>query len=34
LYDANTDGAEIYARHFRDYQAYKEFEPLLSGKEL
>jgi Domain of unknown function (DUF4288) len=34
LYDANTDGAEIYARHFRDYQAYREFEPLLSGKEL
>lgn len=34
LYDTNTDGAEIYARHFRNYQAYKEFEPLLSGKEL
>jgi hypothetical protein len=34
LYDANTDGAEIYARHFRNYQSYREFEPLLSGKEL
>lgn len=34
LYDANTDGAEIYARHFHNYQAYSEFEPLLSGKKL
>jgi hypothetical protein len=34
LYDVNTDGAEIYARHFHNYQAYTEFEPLLSGKEL
>lgn len=34
LYDVDLDGAEIYARHFRNYQAYKEFEPLLSGEEL
>ncbi|WP_019499924.1 DUF4288 domain-containing protein [Pseudanabaena sp. PCC 6802] len=34
LYDVNTDGAEIYARHFRNYQAYSEFEPLLSGEDL
>jgi ABC-type antimicrobial peptide transport system permease subunit len=34
LYDINLDGTEIYARHFRNYQAYKEFEPLLSGEEL
>jgi hypothetical protein len=34
LYNPDTDGAEIYARHFRDYQAYAEFEPLLSGSDL
>jgi Domain of unknown function (DUF4288) len=34
LYDVNTDGAEIYARHFRNYQAYQAFEPLLSGVDL
>jgi hypothetical protein len=28
------DGAEVYARHFRDYDAYAAFEPLLSGDEL
>jgi hypothetical protein len=33
---ANTieDGSELYARHFRDYQVYESFEPLLSGKSL
>jgi hypothetical protein len=25
------DGSELYARHFRNYQAYTAFEPLLSG---
>ncbi|HEX5745004.1 MAG TPA: DUF4288 domain-containing protein [Archangium sp.] len=25
------DGAELYARHFRDYGAYHAFEPLLGG---
>jgi hypothetical protein len=34
LYDVDLDGVEIYARHFRNYKAYKEFEPLLSGEEL
>ncbi len=34
LHDVNTDEAEIYARHFQNYQAYAEFEPLLSGNEL
>ncbi|MER5884129.1 DUF4288 domain-containing protein, partial [Streptomyces sp. NPDC001941] len=24
------DGAELYTRHFRDYDAYRTFEPLLS----
>lgn len=24
-------GAELYARHFRDYDAYRAFEPLLGG---
>ena len=24
----------IYVRHFRDYEAYKTFEPLLNGKGL
>ncbi len=24
-------GSELYARHFRNYQAYTSFEPLLSG---
>jgi ABC-type antimicrobial peptide transport system permease subunit len=34
LYDVDLDGTEIYARHFRNYQAYKDFEPLLSGEKL
>ena len=25
------NGSELYSRHFRDYQAYVSFEPLLSG---
>ncbi|MEU5436045.1 DUF4288 domain-containing protein [Streptomyces sp. NPDC020719] len=28
------DGAELYTRHFRNYDAYRSFEPLLSGEEL
>lgn len=32
--DKLEDGSEIYARHFRDYQAYEAFEPLLSKKGL
>jgi Domain of unknown function (DUF4288) len=33
LYDLNN-GTELYARHFRNYQAYCLFEPLLSGEEI
>lgn len=25
------DGSELYTRHFRNYQAYSAFEPMLSG---
>ena len=25
------DGSELYVRHFRDYQAYSAFEPMLSA---
>ncbi|MBP2476391.1 hypothetical protein JOF53_005263 [Crossiella equi] len=28
------DGAQVYSRHFRDYSAYRRFEPLLDGKPL
>ncbi|MEO7021315.1 MAG: DUF4288 domain-containing protein [Ktedonobacteraceae bacterium] len=31
LSETFNDGSELYARHFRDYQAYRLFEPLLSG---
>lgn len=34
LYDEFNNGTELYARHFRNYQAYSLFEPLLSGEEL
>jgi hypothetical protein len=27
-------GATVYCRHFRDYAAYNNFEPLLEGKAL
>lgn len=29
-----NNGTELYARHFRNYQAYCLFEPLLSGEEI
>ncbi|GAA0338421.1 DUF4288 domain-containing protein [Streptomyces blastmyceticus] len=29
-----TDGSELYARHFRNYAAYRSFEPLLSGEQI
>ncbi|WP_214369602.1 DUF4288 domain-containing protein [Pseudonocardia sp. H11422] len=29
----DTD-AELYSRHFRNIEAYRAFEPLLSGEEL
>ncbi|MFK8906518.1 DUF4288 domain-containing protein [Streptomyces sp. YS-3] len=28
------DGSEVYTRHFRNYDAYRSFEPLLSGEDL
>ena len=27
-------GSTIYSRHFRDYAAYENFEPLLNGQSL
>jgi len=29
-----TDGSEIYSRHFRNYKAYREFEPLLNNNKI
>jgi Domain of unknown function (DUF4288) len=29
--DRLDDGAEVYTRHFRDYEAYCVFETMLSG---
>lgn len=34
LNEGFEDGTELYARHFRNYEAYYSFEPLLSGEEL
>ena len=34
LYEEFDNGTELYARHFRNYQAYCLFDPLLSGEEL
>ena len=34
LYESFEDGTELYARHFRNYEAYLDFEPLLSGEQL
>ncbi|MGK4008361.1 DUF4288 domain-containing protein [Sorangium sp. So ce1036] len=31
LSDTMEDGAELYARHFTNYDAYHAFEPLLGG---
>ena len=28
------DGADIYARHFRNFAAYSSFEPLISGEDI
>jgi hypothetical protein len=33
LSDKLADGTELYSRHFKDYEAYKAFEPLL-GRPL
>ena len=32
LADDLTGDADLYARHFRDFAAYRQFEPLLSGE--
>ncbi|WP_437742801.1 DUF4288 domain-containing protein [Sorangium sp. So ce302] len=32
LSDTLDDGADIYARHFKSYEAYHAFEPLLGGR--
>lgn len=29
-----THGSTLYVRHFRDYQAYESFEPMLKGEPL
>ena len=34
LADDLTGDADLYARHFRDFTAYQQFEPLLSGDAL
>ena len=34
LYEDFEDGTELYARHFRNYEAYYSFEPLLSGEQF
>jgi hypothetical protein len=33
LYDGFEDETELYARHFRNYEAYRSFEPLLLSEE-
>jgi hypothetical protein len=33
-FDAAEDGVDLYARHFRNYDAYQSFEPLLSKEQL
>lgn len=32
LNDTFKDGAELYSRHFRNYEAYCAFEPMLLGE--
>lgn len=32
--DSSEDVVDLYARHFRNYDAYQSFEPLLSNEEL
>ncbi len=33
-FDSAEDGVDLYARHFRNYDAYHSFEPLLSNEPL
>ncbi|NOS89955.1 MAG: DUF4288 domain-containing protein [Methylococcaceae bacterium] len=32
LEETLSDGSEVYTRHFRNYEAYWAFEPLLGGE--
>lgn len=32
--DQIKHGSTVYSRHFRDYAAYENFEPLLNGQSL
>ena len=34
LDDDLKDGADIYARHFRNFAAYSSFEPFISGEDI
>ena len=34
LDDDLKDGADIYARYFRNFAAYSSFEPLISGEDI
>ncbi|WP_228014689.1 DUF4288 domain-containing protein [Fortiea sp. LEGE XX443] len=33
-FDSCEDGVDLYTRHFRNYEAYQSFEPLLSNEQL
>ncbi|MBN3942562.1 MAG: DUF4288 domain-containing protein [Nostoc sp.] len=33
-FDSASNGVDLYARHFRNYEAYHSFEPLLSQEKL
>ncbi|MEH2071575.1 MAG: DUF4288 domain-containing protein [Nostoc sp.] len=33
-FDLANNGVDLYARHFRNYEAYHSFEPFLSQEEL
>ncbi|MDZ8186838.1 MAG: DUF4288 domain-containing protein [Nostoc sp. ChiSLP02] len=33
-FDSASNGLDLYARHFRNYEAYHSFEPFLSQEEL
>ncbi|QKQ77892.1 DUF4288 domain-containing protein [Nostoc sp. TCL240-02] len=33
-FDSSKDIVDLYTRHFRNYEAYQSFEPLLSKEQL
>ncbi|MBN3889150.1 MAG: DUF4288 domain-containing protein [Nostoc sp. JL31] len=33
-FDSSEDIVDLYARHFRNYEAYQSFEPLLSKEQF